>query len=226
MIRHGRPSSRIAGGRASRTSVFRAGGVPFGLSSGKERYVNGQVPDIADDGFKRGFDAVIPSLGFPGEGFNRGFDPLEPLFVPAFGALAEVREDRDDDRRSEDDADDADPFLTSHGGSSAGLDANRAPVHRFTLPHPRSIRLRVGVPRNGDSTRRGAPRQAREARPTRVSNGPTRRVGTVNHARRVNGVNENRSGSERLKRSPPGQVRARPRAGRANHPGHVPHRRC
>ena len=116
VIRRDRPVFRIAGGGAPWTSVFRVGGVSFRLPPGKERDVDGQVPDIADDGFERGFDAFVPSLGFPGECFDRGFDPLEPLLVPAFGALAEVRKDRNDDRHaSEDDTRDSDPFLTSHG---------------------------------------------------------------------------------------------------------------
>ena len=106
------PSSGSPGGGVPWTSVFRAGRVSFRLPPGKERDVDGQVPDIADDGFERGFDAFVPSLGFPGDRFDRGFDPLEPLLVPALGAF----QNRDDDRRaSEDDTRDSDPFLTSHG---------------------------------------------------------------------------------------------------------------
>ena len=102
------------GGRPG-TSVSGAGGVSFGLSSGKERDVDGQILEIADDGVERGFDPFGASFGVTGDRSDRGFDPLDPLVVPTFGAFAEVHENRDDDGHGgEDNADDSDPFLAGH----------------------------------------------------------------------------------------------------------------
>ena len=96
-------------------SASGAGGVSFGLSSGKERDVDGQVLEIAGDGVERGFDPFVASFGVTGDGFYWGFDLLDPLVVPTFGAFAEVHENRDDDGHGgEDDADDSDPFLAGH----------------------------------------------------------------------------------------------------------------
>ena len=119
--------------RASGTSASGAGGVSFGLSSGKECDVDGQILEIAGDGVERGFDPFVASFGVTGDGVERGFDPfvasfgitgdgvyrgfdpLDPLVVPTFGAFAEVHENRDDDSHGgEDDADDSDPFLAGH----------------------------------------------------------------------------------------------------------------